>query len=179
MSAAPPSRRATPLHLAVDGRPGAPPDPLRLLILDGLARGLPVRFRVDGASMAPAVRAGDVLTVAPARPADLRRGALVLGARRDGSLLLHRIVARRDAGAHPEYRLRGDRHVADDGWFGPERLPGRVVAIRRGARERALHGPWVRMRQWAWVGLLAVRAGWRRAAHRLLRTTGRPPPPGG
>jgi hypothetical protein len=105
-------------------------DPLDLFA-ELLGRGLPVTIRARGGSMRPALRDGDVLTVAPLR------GPLLVGevvaARRGGLLALHRV--REVQGGR--VRLCGDACAQDDGFFEPAEVLGRAVAARRGDRALA------------------------------------------
>jgi hypothetical protein len=75
-----------------------------------LAAGRSLQFVACGGSMRPTVRDGDVVTVIPVgRPAALRRGAVVLYRRSDGTAALHRLVRRRRGKPEsPVWRARGD-----------------------------------------------------------------------
>ena len=100
-------------------------DPLDLLA-ELLGRGKSLAFCARGGSMRPALRDGDVITLAPlARPP--RRGEVV-AARRGGLLAVHRVVALVPGGAV----LRGDACAAEDGVFTHDELIGRAVSVRRG-----------------------------------------------
>ena len=142
--------------------PATPPrgDPLDLLA-ELLGRGLPVTIKARGGSMRPALRDGDVLTVAPL-PGPVRVGEVV-AARRGSQLSLHRV---REVQAG-RVRLCGDACAHDDGFFEPSELLGRAVAVRREGRPLAparLGGAVGRL-----LGLLRplTRAGLR--AERLMR----------
>jgi hypothetical protein len=99
------------------------------------AQGQPARFPFagHGASMWPTLRAGDEALFAPlaAPPAD---GEILLYRLRDG------LVAHRFRGALPDgrLRLRGDGLMHDDPPVEPEAVLGRLVAVRRGGRERPI-----------------------------------------
>ncbi len=118
-------------------RPAAEPvaaapqgDPLDLFA-ELLGRGLPVTIRARGGSMRPALRDGDVLTVAPlSAPA---RVGEVVAARRGSLLALHRVHEVQGG----RVRLCGDACAQDDGFFTPGELLGRAVAVRRAGRPLA------------------------------------------
>jgi signal peptidase I len=120
-----------------------------------LAEGRTVRFRADGASMEPAIRDGDVVTVAPF-VGDVHRGDVLLY-RTGGRLHAHRVVGP-VRGAKEGIRVRGDA----PGWE-EERVPvadvlGRVETIERDGRAVPLRGP-VGRRVAGFVGRLRGRLG--------------------
>ena len=135
-------------------------DPLDLFA-ELLGRGLPVTILARGGSMRPALRDGDVLTVAPlSGPA---RVGEVVAARRGRLLALHRVHEVQGG----RVRLCGDACAQDDGFFTPGELLGRAVAVRRAGRTLTplrLGGAWGRL-----LGFLRplTRAGIR--AERLMR----------
>ena len=96
--------------------------------------------RVLGESMRPILPPGSLLHVDFA-PAGLRRGDLVLF--RHGELLaVHRLLYRtRDREGRPRLRTRGDNVLALDPAVDPERVIGRVVALRRDGIWRDLTRP--------------------------------------
>jgi phage repressor protein C with HTH and peptisase S24 domain len=106
-----------------------------------LGEGRRVRFRAEGRSMEPAIREGDVLTVAPLA-GEVRRGDVLLyqaGQR----LLAHRVVGR-VRGADGLLRVRGDA----PGWE-EEHVPladvlGRIEGIERDGRPVSPPGPLAR-----------------------------------
>ena len=125
-----------------------------------LARGVPLRFRAKGWSMAPFIRDGDVISVAPLGPALPGLGEVVAFVHPEiGKLVVHRVVARRGGGL----LIQGDNLPgAADGLVPRENLLGRVTAVQRGGRkvwlglgpERFLIALLSR------VGLLATLRGW-------------------
>jgi hypothetical protein len=143
-----------------------------------LEAGREVVLRARGASMAPLIRDGDVLTLARCvrapRPGDL------VAANSCGRLLVHRVVRAR-AG---RLLLRGDALWQPDGWFacqylghqsiapaaGGAQIIGRVVAVERGGRPL---GAWraggPSARGWLWMTPLvrALRGAARRVRARL------------
>ena len=66
---------------------------------------------VDGLSMAPTYGIGDVVTIRPPEPADLRAGSVVTVKKGDSERYTHRIVSVQDNG---ELVLRGDANDFDD-----------------------------------------------------------------
>ncbi|MDA2923324.1 hypothetical protein MYX65_01495 [Acidobacteria bacterium AH-259-L09] len=56
-----------------------------------LSRGTSVRFRPSGRSMYPSIREGEVITVEPVEPSDVKRGDIILY-RSERGVIAHRIV---------------------------------------------------------------------------------------
>lgn len=107
-----------------------------------LALGYSVRFRANGSSMYPTIRDGELITVVPAGPSEVRKGDIVLY-RSD-----HGVIAHRVKGSGPtRFRLRGDAADADDAPVGPQRILGKVVFVHRGCRRIRLAARWARLRQ--------------------------------
>lgn len=97
-----------------------------------LARDKPFRFCARGWSMAPFIRDGDVITVAPLQPALPDVGEVVAFVRPgEGKLVVHRVVAR-----HAKTVLiQGDNGLEYiDGLIPQENLLGRVALIERDGR---------------------------------------------
>ena len=131
------------------------------LALELLAEGLSVEIPVTGSSMAPFVRSGDVLRLAPL-VAPACRGDVVAFPRPDGRMVVHRVVA----AAGDRLLTRGDAVPQADGWIAAAALAGRVVSVeRRGRATRWGLGPgalliaWLSrrglfapaMRPWRWL----------------------------
>jgi len=106
---------------------------LLVLLKAVLARGVPFRFCARGWSMAPFIRDGDVITISPLRHTLPGLGEVVAFARPgSGSLVVHRVVARRGAGV----LIQGDSAPEHpDGLVLPENLLGRVIRVERGGRD--------------------------------------------
>src|SRR3989454_7882575 len=98
-----------------------------------------VRFRAVGASMQPTIEDGELITVAPVEPAAVKRGDILLY-RGERGLIAHRLVGLRRSvkGEDVRYLLQGDASVDRDDPVQPGQVLGRVVAVRRGGRSRAL-----------------------------------------
>lgn len=98
-----------------------------------LARGASFRFQARGYSMAPFIRDGDILTVAPIAAEARRIGvvvAVVNPAR--GSLIVHRIVARRGEGrAETAFLVKGDNCRHSDGAFPADSIIGVIASVER------------------------------------------------
>lgn len=119
-----------------------------------LRAGDAVRFAATGASMAPAIRDGDLLTVAPIRASDVRPQDVVLYVTSRG-LTAHRVVkALPAAGGHLE--TRGDAPGSQI-----ERVPGAAVLGRVTRVERAAtsaeSGVRARARAWLLAALARLR----------------------
>jgi hypothetical protein len=98
-----------------------------------LARDVPFRFCARGWSMAPFIRDGDVITVAPLGSSRPGVGEVVAFIRPEaGNLVVHRVVARRDAAVF----IQGDSlPECPDGIIPRENLLGRVTRIERNGHE--------------------------------------------
>ena len=110
--------------------------PFEDVTVDLLGRGLGVRFRASGGSMAPAIEDGDLLLVEPLEdPAiTLAPGDVVL-VRRPTGLVAHRLI-RIDREADPvRFELRGDASSRSDEPIAAERILGQVTEVDR------RHGP--------------------------------------
>ena len=94
-----------------------------------LARGRFFRFRARGWSMAPFIRDGDVITVAPLDRKLPAIGAVVAFIRPEaGNLVVHRMIARHATGVV----MQGDSiATCVDGLIPLENLLGRVIRIER------------------------------------------------
>ena len=112
------------------------------VLLDALARGESVRVRVQGVSMLPWLRAGDLVRVRPPVGHRLRRGDIALFRRTPSRLILHRIVGVRTEAGAVVCDCLGDSESGS-----PERVPAAsvigVVATTpmRRAAYRTLHRP--------------------------------------
>jgi len=104
------------------------------VVTDLLRRGHSVRFRAKGSSMHPTIREGEAITVAPARPAAIRRGDVILYRSARG-VIAHRVasVERGLAGA-PVFIPRGDASQSRDDPVEEGAILGRVVTVERGGR---------------------------------------------
>jgi hypothetical protein len=116
---------------------------LESLITDCLKNGRAVRFRAPGRSMHPTIRENEALVVAPAAPAWLALGDIVLS-RCGEKITAHRLVwidaetAAEDSPGGPDGRpmfiLRGDACSACDPPIHESQILGKVVAVERKGR---------------------------------------------
>jgi signal peptidase I len=104
------------------------------VVSEVLSRGHSVRFRAKGASMHPAIRDGEIVTVAPVQPAEIRRGDVILYRFR-GGVIAHRVasIGRGTAGTLV-FVVRGDAFHGCDEPVDESALLGRVVTAERGGR---------------------------------------------
>lgn len=109
------------------------------LCTDLLQAGQPVCFRASGSSMAPTLRDGDLVTVAPVRVAEVRSGDVLLYATARG-LTAHRVLQRLPGGSTTSFRTRGDAPGSAEEQIEAGQVLGRVEAVRRNGRERRLQG---------------------------------------
>jgi hypothetical protein len=104
-------------------------DPLPLWL--SVARSSPnVRLRVQGASMFPAVRPGDVLTIERLGHSTLTLGDILVWTRA-GRVIAHRVVAF----DHGQPITQGDAVAAPDGAVHKVEIVGKVTRIERLGRE--------------------------------------------
>jgi signal peptidase I len=114
------------------------------LIAEGVDRFGQARVAVDGVSMLPAIRPGDVLLIAPRTITQIMPADIVLftvGAR----LFAHRVV-RIGTGqsGSPFLVTKGDTHRHEDRPIVASQLVGRVVGLWRDGRARAGPFPYSR-----------------------------------
>ena len=104
------------------------------VVTDLLRRGHSVRFRAKGASMLPTIREGEPITVSPVRPADIRRGDVILY-RSGRGVIAHRVArTTRQPDGTLEFLLRGDALLTSDEPVEEAAVLARVVAVERGGR---------------------------------------------
>jgi signal peptidase I len=103
-----------------------------------LSEGVAATFRVHGSSMYPIIREGDIVTVTP-RLDNIRLGDVVaLKHPINGSLLLHRVIAR-DA---VYFLISGDNTADPDGYMPMSAILGIVTQVQRNGRNICFgHGP--------------------------------------
>lgn len=132
-----------------------------------------LRLSVISDSMAPLVRRGDAVWVAPAEPAVLRHGDVIVVQRED-ELVTHRLVAVRDE----MWFTKGDSVSSLDPPVNTDAILGRVVAVERDGTQIDLRGL-----RWTVVNRLLGLIGWwevrlfevgRQVKRRLLGTGRRP-----
>ena len=129
-----------------------------------LEAGREARIEIQGTSMEPFLRAGDLVLVQAVRPSELKLGDLIAFLQ-DGNLIVHRYLGRVKQAGSRFLRQKGD-HLTGHGLVHPEALIGRVVCAERGPEKRFfLHGlnlAWNRLiGAWTWsICMARERAGW-------------------
>lgn len=86
-----------------------------------------IRLRVISDSMAPLLKVGDTVIVAPNSPAALRRGDVIVIWRNE-EFITHRLVTRRD----DLWYTKGDRFRHFDPPVKTAAILGKVIAVQRG-----------------------------------------------
>ena len=99
-----------------------------------------VSLRVQGTSMLPWVRPGDIANIRGVSADAIRCGDVVLF-RRGNRLFVHRIIEKSGAVGAAQFRAKGDAHPTCDGLVEQQELLGRVVRIFRGGRRIDLDTP--------------------------------------
>lgn len=119
-------------------------------------------LHVNGGSMAPLLRPGDIVTVQPVRPEVLRSGDLIL-VRRPAELVTHRLLDVDAQGWH----TKGDSCRRADEPVLAKDILGRVVTVERGAVHLDLQSRrWALANQWLSVlGRLEAAVSRRVGAH--------------
>jgi signal peptidase I len=136
-----------------------------------------VSLRVQGASMLPWVRPGDIANIRRVSADTIRCGDVVLF-RRKSQLFVHRIIEKRGARGAAQFRAKGDAHPTCDGMVEQQELLGRVARIYRRGRRIDLDAPWQialgllisQLSLWSrfWYPLVRLAAIATRPARRLL-----------
>lgn len=130
---------------------------------------LGLAFPVEGVSMLPALRAGDLALAVPAGIGSLHLGDIVVYRSPTGILIIHRVVARGDG----YLIVKGDNNPLPDPWgVTQQMIVGRVIAVVDYLGYAALP-PWTYAVAAAVVALYAAYAACRRAA-RLEARLGAP-----
>jgi SOS-response transcriptional repressor LexA len=93
--------------------------------IEGLRAGRTVQIRPRGHSMKEKVNDGDLVTVAPCKPEELRAGDIVL-VRVRGTDYLHLIQA-----IDGERFLIGNNRGGINGWVGPHCVYGKAIRVER------------------------------------------------
>ncbi len=99
-----------------------------------LGGGYGICFRAEGESMHPTIRHGELVTVAPARPADIEADDIVLCRNRRG-IVAHRVVRIEPRGrGRDNFVLCGDAPGAGDETVALQQVVGRLVSVVRRGR---------------------------------------------
>lgn len=113
--------------------------PVGALTLEGLSaeilnRGIPLRLQVQGASMAPLIRDGDILTLEPVNIRGISVGDAILFKSLKGNLMIHRVIQKKRSLNTFHFLTQGDQAADNDGWIASEQVFGKVTTIERGQR---------------------------------------------
>jgi hypothetical protein len=131
---------------------------LAALVESTLDSGADVRFPVDGRSMLPFIRPGDVVRLRPLASWEPKPGDVVaVRGMPGGGLLVHRVVRSRDG----LFLLRGDNSTVANGDHAAGQILGIVDAVERNGRSVSFGAG-----RWGALMALAVRTG---ALNRLNR----------
>lgn len=134
---------------------------LASLFAEILARGGSLQFEAHGGSMFPFIRDGDVLTVKPVSPKDLRAGDVALYRTAGGGLAVHRVVSRELQDERVVLMLRGDAAPVASERVSAEQVLGQIAYLQRGARIIHLDRNAHRLLAWLWSKLALWRVfGW-------------------
>lgn len=124
-----------------------------------LLKGGSFQFRAHGASMAPFIRDGDLLTVAPVDATLLKIGDVALVRTRWDRLKAHRVVSKTVQGGVLLLETRGDARLSPDRPVPGDRVLGRVVRAQRGRRVYRLDGGVWHLAARLWMGVFPLRRG--------------------
>ncbi len=120
-----------------------------------LSLGFGVRFRAPGTSMHPTIRNGDLITVEPVEPSNLKRGDIILY-RLQNDFIAHRLVnIKKRNGCGLTFILRGDASTTCDAPVKPAQVFGKVVCLERGHRRIDPYSR--RVRLWSLLHLCLAR----------------------
>jgi signal peptidase I len=99
-----------------------------------------ISLRVQGTSMLPWVRPGDIARIGKVKADAIRCGDVVLF-RRENRLFVHRIIEKGGSLNAAEFRAKGDAHPTCDGVVEQRELLGRVMRLYRSGRRIDLDAP--------------------------------------
>ncbi len=102
----------------------------RRALLKELRQGNPIRATARTDSMLPAIRPGDMLTVNPSSPAELRRGDILL-IQADNDWIVHRLLALRTIDNDTHAVTQGDNADRPDAAIPLDQVLGKVTEISR------------------------------------------------
>ncbi|HXG64324.1 MAG TPA: signal peptidase I [Blastocatellia bacterium] len=100
-----------------------------------LARNIPIKLRMSGSSMRPAIDDGDVVTIEPVNDGPIKSGDIVLYQTRFDTAVIHRVVRIERSSSERSVITRGDAATQNDVAVPVHRVLGRVKVVERaGAR---------------------------------------------
>lgn len=105
------------------------------LFEDILNSGLSLRVKVTGRSMAPFLQGGEILTIKKVPYSSLQKGDLIFFKNRNGFLILHRIIKKRqDSDCMIAFQTKGDALIAFDEPVRDNDILGKVCKIEDGSK---------------------------------------------
>ena len=110
------------------------------LAIDILREGHSLRFRAHGSSMRPFILDGDILTIDPARPDQLKVGDVIFYLGPETNLTAHRLHAVRKIDEKLVFLTRGDGNAGKLEQVKGESVLGRASGITREDREWTITG---------------------------------------
>jgi signal peptidase I len=124
--------------------------------------------------MHPTIRHGDLITVEPVAPSNLKRGDIILYRLQNG-FIAHRLVniEERD-GCGLTFFLRGDASTTCDAPVKPAQVLGKIVCLERGHRRIDPYSSKVRLWSMLYLWLARLRRGF---SQRFLREQDYKSPP--
>jgi len=138
--------------------------PFARLAIDLSVAGRPFKVAVYGTSMFPFIRNGDVITITPFR-SRIRRGRVIAFLRRDGRLIIHRVVKVLPDGVI----TKGDNLPETDTPLSFERIIGTVNTVHRNDRRIRFGVAGISGMLVAWLSLCDWLLPLRRLRRRLIR----------
>jgi len=122
-----------------------------------LGQGGSFQFEARGASMAPFILEGDLLTIEPCLAAGLRPGDVILYRLARDVLVAHRILRIGKHAGQAVYVTRGDAGSGPTEEVAADQVLGRVAALRRGSKSIPLDRAGRRVQGLAWAWSLPLR----------------------
>jgi hypothetical protein len=110
----------------------------RQLSIEVLGRGGSLRFQARGYSMAPFIRDGEIIEIAPSSGLDLRIGDVAFYWTSSGDPRAHRVIKKWVEDGTTWLQTRGDGCIDADGLVPAERVIGMVAAVYRDGTCRRL-----------------------------------------
>lgn len=183
-----PTRQTTRGSMSPSMTQSSLPSPRNLflkLVGELLSVGNRVRFRANGKSMHPTIKDGEMVTVEPVEPSDVRQGDIILY-RNHQSLVAHRVVAiagARGKGSalcpppsafrpHSLFFLRGDALPSYDNPVETSQILGKVVSVERDGRSIELNSGRAKLRQFVWIFASRLRRAMRQNGRKVPASSG-------
>jgi hypothetical protein len=91
-----------------------------------------IRFKAHGSSMFPLIRDGDLLTIQPLNPGEVKLKQVIFYQTAGEKLIVHRVIRIEPQDHHRSLTVRGDASPGSEEWIREEQALGQVVRIHRG-----------------------------------------------